>query len=480
MAAAIHRVVEDGRLRDRTGRGGRRAGRLVRPAAGPGRVRRRPRGRLRGVTPPRAGDGTPAVRIAFVVPRYGPDIIGGAETAARLLAEHLVALQGWEVDVLTTCAEDFVTWDDVYPPGEESDQRGPGGPVPLGGRPGPSFHPLSAALLADPAGRHRRGRRAVGRPAGTGRPRRWPRRPSAGTATPWSSTPTCTTRRSGSSSGCGAHRSSIRRPTTSPPSTCRSSRGVRRGRRPGVPDGGGTPPGGADVPGGQPPSTAPGAGRGGSGRGDGRPGPGRPGPGSAGPVTGAVRRCPTALPGVPGPGRQPQGHDTAGPLLRPLQGAPPRTAATGAGRPGGGRARRPTRTWTWWARCRRTTSGCSSPAPRPWCRRRRGRRSRWWSPRRGAPVRPVLVNAGCGATVEHCRRSGGGLTFDGYGEFEVAVDRLVGDPAFGATLGGRGRAYVDARFRWPHVIDRYATFVGSVVERARRRSPRGGALTARG
>jgi glycosyltransferase involved in cell wall biosynthesis len=81
---------------------------------------------------------------------------------------------------------------------------------------------------------------------------------------------------------------------------------------------------------------------------------------------------------------------------------------------------------------------------------------------------PVLVNAGCAATVEHCRRSGGGLRFDGYGEFEVAVDRLVGDAAFGAALGARGRAYVDAQFRWPVIVDRYAAFVESVVARAAR------------
>ena len=89
---------------------------------------------------------------------------------------------------------------------------------------------------------------------------------------------------------------------------------------------------------------------------------------------------------------------------------------------------------------------------------------------------PVLVNAGCAATVEHCRRSGGGVTFAGYGEFEVAVDRLVGDPDFGQALGRRGRAYVDARFRWPHVVARYAAFVESVVARdgGRRRRPVGG------
>ena len=36
----------------------------------------------------RPTDGAP-MRIAFVVPRYGPAIIGGAETAARLLAAEL-------------------------------------------------------------------------------------------------------------------------------------------------------------------------------------------------------------------------------------------------------------------------------------------------------------------------------------------------------------------------------------------------------
>ena len=85
---------------------------------------------------------------------------------------------------------------------------------------------------------------------------------------------------------------------------------------------------------------------------------------------------------------------------------------------------------------------------------------------------PVLVNAACAATVEHCQRSGGGLRFDGFAEFEVAIDRLVADDNFRAELGRRGRTYVDARFRWPLIIDRYAYFVESVVARAGRRSGR--------
>jgi glycosyltransferase involved in cell wall biosynthesis len=79
---------------------------------------------------------------------------------------------------------------------------------------------------------------------------------------------------------------------------------------------------------------------------------------------------------------------------------------------------------------------------------------------------PVVVNARCAATVEHCRRSGGGLSFAGFGEFEAEVDRLSGDEELRQRLGANGRAYVDRWFRWPRVIDRYATFVESVVAAA--------------
>ncbi len=56
-------------------------------------------------------------RIAIVVQRYGVEVNGGAELLARWVAEQLAAA-GDEVHVLTTCAQDYVTWADVYPPGE--------------------------------------------------------------------------------------------------------------------------------------------------------------------------------------------------------------------------------------------------------------------------------------------------------------------------------------------------------------------------
>lgn len=58
------------------------------------------------------------MHIAFVVPRYGPEINGGAEMECRLLAEHLA--RHIRVDVLTTCAEDLATWRNAYPPGLET------------------------------------------------------------------------------------------------------------------------------------------------------------------------------------------------------------------------------------------------------------------------------------------------------------------------------------------------------------------------
>lgn len=61
--------------------------------------------------------GSAAARVAFIAPRYGESVVGGAETLCRLLAENLTA-HGTPVDVLTTCAVDHFTWSDAVPPGE--------------------------------------------------------------------------------------------------------------------------------------------------------------------------------------------------------------------------------------------------------------------------------------------------------------------------------------------------------------------------
>ena len=55
------------------------------------------------------------MRLAFVTPRYGAEIMWGAEHACRLLAEAVC--ERHDVDVLTTCARDARTWKNEYPEG---------------------------------------------------------------------------------------------------------------------------------------------------------------------------------------------------------------------------------------------------------------------------------------------------------------------------------------------------------------------------
>jgi glycosyltransferase involved in cell wall biosynthesis len=55
------------------------------------------------------------MKLAFVVQRYGADIAGGSEGHCRELAERLASRR--QITVLTTCARDYVTWENTYPAG---------------------------------------------------------------------------------------------------------------------------------------------------------------------------------------------------------------------------------------------------------------------------------------------------------------------------------------------------------------------------
>jgi len=55
------------------------------------------------------------LKVAFVVQRYGTEVVGGAELHCRWVAEHVA--ERHEVEVLTTTATDYLSWQNVLPPG---------------------------------------------------------------------------------------------------------------------------------------------------------------------------------------------------------------------------------------------------------------------------------------------------------------------------------------------------------------------------
>jgi len=78
--------------------------------------------------------------------------------------------------------------------------------------------------------------------------------------------------------------------------------------------------------------------------------------------------------------------------------------------------------------------------------------------------RPALVQGRCRVLVGQAARSGGALVYDGFAEFEAAVDLLLADDALAGRLGANGRAYVEERYRWDDLMERYEDLLGRVVE----------------
>jgi len=60
------------------------------------------------------------LKLAFVVQRYGADIAGGSEAHCRQLATRLAPHH--DITVLTTCARDYVTWENASPAGAREEE----------------------------------------------------------------------------------------------------------------------------------------------------------------------------------------------------------------------------------------------------------------------------------------------------------------------------------------------------------------------
>jgi len=57
------------------------------------------------------------MKLAFIVQRCGNEIRGGAESVCLNLAKQLS--RNFEIEILTTCAKDYVSWKNHYDEGTE-------------------------------------------------------------------------------------------------------------------------------------------------------------------------------------------------------------------------------------------------------------------------------------------------------------------------------------------------------------------------
>ena len=77
---------------------------------------------------------------------------------------------------------------------------------------------------------------------------------------------------------------------------------------------------------------------------------------------------------------------------------------------------------------------------------------------------PALVNRKCAVTREHVSASGGGLAFDGYDEFAESLLLLLSDSGQAEQAGQAGRAYVETEYNWDSVLQRLFDALG-VIDR---------------
>lgn len=79
--------------------------------------------------------------------------------------------------------------------------------------------------------------------------------------------------------------------------------------------------------------------------------------------------------------------------------------------------------------------------------------------------RPVLVNGRCEVLRGQAARARGGLAYAGYAEFEAALDLLTTDTELARRLGESGRAHTRAHHSWDAVLARYERLLGLVARR---------------
>ena len=74
---------------------------------------------------------------------------------------------------------------------------------------------------------------------------------------------------------------------------------------------------------------------------------------------------------------------------------------------------------------------------------------------------PALVNGRCGVLHGQVLRANGGLSYRYAHDFAASLRYLLTNPDVARRLGRQGLAYVEREYRWPHVMQKIESFLGT-------------------
>jgi glycosyltransferase involved in cell wall biosynthesis len=80
--------------------------------------------------------------------------------------------------------------------------------------------------------------------------------------------------------------------------------------------------------------------------------------------------------------------------------------------------------------------------------------------------KPVLVTGASDVLVAQCRRSQGGLWYGNADEFCAALDVLLREPTVAQALGRQGQRFVGENYRWERILDAYGELVSDITRRS--------------
>lgn len=73
---------------------------------------------------------------------------------------------------------------------------------------------------------------------------------------------------------------------------------------------------------------------------------------------------------------------------------------------------------------------------------------------------PILVNGGCEVLKGHCLRSGGGRWYDNKTDFINRLTKLLADDEKRIEMGESGRQYVLEKYRWSAIVEKLRILIG--------------------